>query len=518
MSEKIKAFLKKYSVFIIIVLLIAAIITVTILVTNYNAKYNYYELVQTKYTKPEDSFSNVFTTTNNGYPSSGEDVDRLTSVLPSFEQQQFLDLQYFAMFNYGMHTLNGKQTSSGTEDPKSFNPTKIDMRQWFETLKSAKVNVAILKAKDDDGFCLWQTDTTEHSIKNASYMSGSADLVREFRLFTESYNMQLGLYYSLYDKNATSYGTDAYNDYVVEQLTELTNKDVYDAVSYIFIDDIYGPNVDSSFTYDYERYINALREGPQLTMAIGFRNYVSDVVLIGDSVSDLADNIWNVVDQTNPDPRKGTREDLSQSSNLTFIAPQLSVNLRSKPYYDAYDKPKSLDSLTQLYFKSVGYNTSFMLVLQPNSSGVLDDADVKRLEEFGEIISRSKKTMVTPTKLRTVTASSSMENPDMLTLTTDSTNSFVFPESVSILEFEFSVKTSFGRIDLRENLENKTPVVEKYEIWVYNDGWKLIADRGNIGYQSVIMLKKTPKTFRARIVIKQARGVPDLRCVLFYEK
>ncbi|MDR0697056.1 MAG: alpha-L-fucosidase [Christensenellaceae bacterium] len=525
MSIKLKTFLKKYAVFIMVVLLITAIITITILVTNYNAKYNYYEIVETKYDKPEDSFSNVFATTNNGYPTTGESVESLQSAEPSYRQLEYMglddELEYFALFNFGMSTFSRDHTSTGKEDPSSFNPPKIEILKWFETLVAADVNVAVLNVKSDDGFCLWPTKTTTHSIEYSSYRGGKEDLIQSFKSAAEDNSMKVGLYYSLYDKNASTYGTDDYNDFVVAQLSEITDRDVYkgtDGLSYIFIDDTYGPNVSDSFEYDYERYIEVLRTGQQMKLAISFRNYKADVDVLGYDIDALSENIWSVVDKDNPDHNNSSRDDLANATELAYIAPQLIVNLRSKDYYDPYDKPKSLDLLKQLYFKSVGYNTSFMLVLYPNDSGDLASDDVQRLEELGEAIKRSKSASVSPTKMRVLLSDHSPEIPDMISLTTETDSNFLFPDTVSILEFEFTLKTQFGRIDIRENLTNKAPLVEAYEIWVYNDGWKLVADRGNIGNRSIVMLKNAPKTFKVRLVIKQSRGVPDLRTVIFYEK
>ena len=169
-----------------------------------------------------------FDISNNGYSFENSEVKRLISVVPSSRQLAFDELEYYNFIHYGMNTFTDVEWGDGTADPHEFNPENVDTDQWCQVLKDSGSKGIIFTAKHHDGFCLWQTEYTDYSIKNSPYMNGEGDIVKQLADSCKKYDLKFGIYLSPWDRNNPDYGTDAYNEYFVNQLTELTaNCSVY---------------------------------------------------------------------------------------------------------------------------------------------------------------------------------------------------------------------------------------------------------------------------------------------------
>lgn len=131
-------------------------------------------------------------------------------------------MEYYSFIHYGMNTYTGQEWGDGTEDPVLFNPpVTVDTDQRVLVLKGSGSKGVIFTAKHHDGFCLWPSDYTDHDIASSPYQGGNGDLYRQMAESCAKYGMKLGFYLSPWDRHEETYATDSYDDFFVNQLTEL---------------------------------------------------------------------------------------------------------------------------------------------------------------------------------------------------------------------------------------------------------------------------------------------------------
>ncbi len=148
-------------------------------------------------------------------------LQKYTSIVPNHRQLLIQDMKFYAFIHYTVNTFTGKEWGSGKEKPKIFNPKAQDTDQWARAIKNAGMKGIILTCKHHDGFCLWPTKTTEHNISNSPYKNGEGDVVKELSESCKKYGLKFGVYLSPWDRHSEYYATEKYNDFYIEQLTEL---------------------------------------------------------------------------------------------------------------------------------------------------------------------------------------------------------------------------------------------------------------------------------------------------------
>lgn len=329
-----------------------------------------------------------------------ERVAIAASVVPNEQQLKWQDRSLTAFLHFGMNTFTDREWGDGTEDPMLFAPTDLDTDQWVKTLKDAGFEMVILTAKHHDGFCLWPTKTTRHSVASSAWRDGKGDVVADLRRSCDKYDMKLGLYLSPWDRNASCYGdSPRYNDMFVEQLTELLTN--YGTVDEVWFDGACaeGPNGKRQ-EYDWLRFREVMRRlQPNAVLAITG----DDVRWVGNeggvgrvtewSVTPLMPSIFPEADSVNNalgidamSADLGSREHLAKATRLYWWPSEVDVSIRPGWFYHDTEQPKSLKQLAHIYLQSVGRNSVLLLNVPPDRSGRIAEADSIRLMELHQWI------------------------------------------------------------------------------------------------------------------------------------
>ena len=295
--------------------------------------------------------------------------------VPTPEQRAWQELGTTLFAHFGINTFTDREWGDGKEDPKLFNPAKLDARQWVRAAKAGGFKLMILTAKHHDGFCLWQSQYTEHSVKNAAWREGKGDVVREFTTACRAGGMKVGIYLSPWDRHEPSYGTEAYNRHFTNQLTELLTQ--YGKIDEVWFDGACGegPNGKKQ-VYDWPAFYRTIRAlAPQAVIAISG----PDIRWVGNE-SGLARPGESSVQKADP---------AIHGHEMTIWWPaECDVSIRPGWFYHAAQdrEVKPLAHLLDLYFKSVGRNSVLLVNVPPNRDGLFADPDVRRLEEFGNAV------------------------------------------------------------------------------------------------------------------------------------
>ncbi len=294
-----------------------------------------------------------------------------------------------AMFlHFGVNTFTDREWGDGRESPSIFDPRALDARQWASRAKAAGFRALVLTAKHHDGFCLWPTSTTTHSVASSPFRNGAGDVVREFTDACRAEGLRAGLYLSPWDRNHPSYGDSArYNDVYQAQLTELLTR--YGEISEVWFDGANGegPNGKRQ-VYDWPRvWATVRRLQPN---AVIFSDAGPDVRWCGNERGVAGDPNWSTVDPsivTYPGadgPGIVASLQHGDPAGTAWRPAEADVSIRPGWFYHPAEdaKVRSAENLLDLYCSSVGRNSKLLLNVPPNRAGLLSDADVASLNGF----------------------------------------------------------------------------------------------------------------------------------------
>lgn len=374
----------------------------------------------------------------------------------------------FALFiHFGVNTFTDREWGDGTEAETIFNPAKLDARQWARAAKAAGAKAMILTAKHHDGFCLWPTATTTHSVASSPWRDGKGDVVREFVDACRAEGLKPGLYCSPWDRNHKAYGdSPRYNDVYIAQLTELLTK--YGKISEVWFDGANGegPNGKRQ-VYDWARiWLTVRKLQPKAVM---FSDAGPDVRWIGNERGVAGETNWSTIRPESVPYIGASGDDVIKSlqeghaDGSAWRPGETDVSIRPGWFYHAAEdtRVKSVDQLVGLYFTSVGRNSKLLLNVPPTRDGLLHEVDVARLAGM--------RTALTQTFSRELT---NVKRDWKVTGTNG-----------GVLTLRFKTPQTIALIDLREAIEQG----QRVSSWALHvDGASTAVARGTtIGYRQL---------------------------------
>jgi len=307
---------------------------------------------------------------------------------PSAAQLAWQRDEIALFLHFGVNTFTDREWGDGRESPSIFAPSALDARQWARAARGAGAKAMVLTAKHHDGFCLWPTLTTPHSVASSPFRGGQGDVVLEFVDACRAEGLKAGLYLSPWDRNNPTYGDSArYNALYAEQLTELLTR--YGPIAEVWFDGANGegPNGKRQ-TYDWPRVWGIVRR--LQPSAVMFSDAGPDVRWCGNEKGIAGDPNWSTV---NPEvvtypgqDAPGITEALQHGDRDGTVWRPAEVDVSIRPgwfYHPAEDeKVRSVDNLVELYFTSVGRNGKLLLNVPPTREGLVHATDVANLASF----------------------------------------------------------------------------------------------------------------------------------------
>ena len=413
-----------------------------------------------------------------------------------------------------MNTFTRREWGTGKETPDMFRPKKVDTDQWARMLSESGSKAVIFTAKHHDGFCLFPSKYTEHCIRNSPYMNGKGDIVRQMAASCKKYGLLFGIYLSPWDRHEKTYGTEAYNDYFVNQLTELCTN--YGEISFFWFDGAKGEDA-PEFTYDFERYYKVIRS---LQPGAIISNCGPDVRWIGNEAGKCRKSEWNVVpkalfgiadiekksqhaDKSSEIPKDirstdediGSREVVKSFDELIWYPAEADVSIHRGWFYSRFPKRKKAKDLAEIYFNTVGANASLLMNVPPSRKGIIEPKDVKTLKKFKAYIDEWFKE-----KLDAVPENGSLSLND----------------GEDELIFDFDSQQKIRTIVISENLM-KSQRVEEFEVYACIGETSAKVFSGTvIGSKRIIRLKNITAE-KISIIFTKSRGCPQIKSVEFYK-
>ncbi len=443
--------------------------------------------------------------------------EKLVQIKPSSRQLAFQELEFYAFVHFTVNTFKNKEWGDGKESPSIFNPTQFDPEQWCSAIKSAGMRGLILTCKHHDGFCLWPSKFTNHSISSSPYKNGKADIVADVSHACKKFGLKFGIYLSPWDRNSKLYGQGkAYDDYFINQLTELLTN--YGPVFSVWFDGACGegPNGKKQI-YDFPRYYEVIRKlQPQACISV----CGPDVRWCGNEAGHCREAEWSVVPLRTKDTeiikeksqqddsqefrqRKisacdedlGSRTALENEKDLIWYPAEVNTSIRPGWFYHPEEDNgvRPLSELIDIYYKSVGGNATFLLNIPPTPLGLFHQNDVQRLKEIGDYLNKAFGKSIAKLDFPTY------EHHE---------NAFLYHLSFDEAEIRHVV--------LQEDI-SKSQRVESFTLEINQNGkWESFYNGKVIGYKKIIRLENPVKSGQIRIKILDCRLEPVLKSIAVY--
>jgi alpha-L-fucosidase len=315
--------------------------------------------------------------------------------LPSKPQLAWHQMEFYLFMHFGPNTFTDKEWGEGTEPEDIFNPTNLDCRQWCRIAKAAGAKGIIITAKHHDGFCLWPSKYSTHTVRESKWKNGKGDVLKELSQACKEYGLKFGVYISPWDRNHPKYGTAAYNDVFVNMMKEIFTN--YGPIWELWWDGANGegPNGKKQ-VYDWKRFERTVRSLSPNTVI--FSDIGPDIRWCGNERGIAGTTNWNFLDTAGFTRGAGAppTDTLNQGNfnGKNWIPAECDVSIRPGWFYhkEEDEKVKTPEQLFELYVKSVGRGASLLLNVPPDRRGRINENDSAALVGFKKLRNENFKT------------------------------------------------------------------------------------------------------------------------------
>ena len=465
----------------------------------------------------------------------GDFIKKAITTLPSERQLAWQQMEFYAFIHYTVNAFTDREWGLGDESPSVFNPTELDAGQWVGICKSAGMKGMILTCKHHDGFCLWPSKFTEHSIKNSLWKGGQGDLVREVSEACRKEGLKFGIYLSPWDRHEKTYGdSERYNEYFIHQLRELLTG--YGEIFCVWFDGACGEGSNGKRQiYDWDRYYRLIRNlQPSAVISV----CGPDVRWCGNEAGHCRTSEWSVVPAVLLDAERtaeksqkedsgefarhinsqeedlGSRQVIERADGLVWYPAEVNTSIRPGWFYHASEdaQVKSTDELLSIYHASVGGNANFLLNIPPDRRGLIHENDAACLCKLGCML-RSIYAKNLADNASAVASECLDADHDAQKMIETNPESYWCPrEGTEKAEIEIDMKTAktFDRIVLKEHIKAMGQRVEHFVLEIRDgDEWKEFYQGTVIGHKKICCAKKIKARY-IKLRIIQSRHCPSI--------
>jgi alpha-L-fucosidase len=448
--------------------------------------------------------------------------------VPTESQLAWHDMEYYMFAHFTVNTFTDKEWGYGDEKESVFNPSALDCRQWARVAKEAGMKGIIITAKHHDGFCLWPSKFTEHSVKNSPWKDGKGDVVKELSEACREYGLKLGIYLSPWDRNSPVYGTPAYLEYYRDQLKELLSG--YGDIFEVWFDGANGGDgyyggaremrrIDNRTYYDWPVTVGIVRQ--LQPGALIFSDAGPDIRWVGNESGMGSLTNWCLLNRDQMYPGGDFARILGEGheDGKFWVPAEVDVSIRRGWFWHPSEDTlvRSPENLMELYYSSVGRNSNLLLNVPPDRMGQLNANDVKSLIAFRELrekdfsveLARGKKATATSVRGKGYSASN-VNDGDPVTY-------WATPDDVKAasITIDLGKETKINRLVAQEYIRLGQRVTGFRVESLKGDKWETVIEGTTIGHK---IIRKFPEvtTSKIRFTITGAKACPLISNIELY--
>lgn len=451
--------------------------------------------------------------------------------IPEPKQVEWQKMETYAFVHFGLNTFNDREWGYGDSDPSTFNPTRLDCEQWVKTFVASGMKGVILTAKHHDGFCLWPTRLTEYCIRNTPYKEGRGDIVGELSAACQKYGIKFAVYLSPWDRHQANYGSPEYVDYYHRQLRELMTS--YGEIFEVWFDGANGGDgwyggaretrtIDRKNYYNYPKIYDILNELQPQTII--FSDGGPGCRWVGNEKGFAGATNWSFLRAGEVFPGYPQYRELQygHADGNQWVPAECDVSIRPGWFYhpEEDDKVKSVEQLTDLYYRSVGHNATLLLNFPVDRNGLIHPTDSANAVNFYKNI-RSQLAVNLLAGLTPIVTDERGGDYQAKAMTDGNYDTYWATNddiTVASIEFTLPAATPINRMLLQEYIPLGQRV-KSFKVEYHQDGkWYPIQsdeETTTIGYKRLLRFE-TITADRIRINIEDARACPTINNIEAY--
>ena len=450
---------------------------------------------------------------------------------PTDKQVAWQEMEFYGFLHFSINTFTDVEWGYGDKSPKLFNPTELDARQWARVAKEAGMKGLILTDKHHDGFCLWPSKYTEYSIKNSPYKNGKGDIVKELAEACREYGLKMGIYLSPWDRNHAAYGKPEYITYFRNQLTELLTN--YGDIFEVWFDGANGGDgyyggsketrrVDKKSYYDWENTRKIIKK--LQPNAIMWSDAGPDARWVGNEHGYAYQTTWSPLLRDSVYggmPNYNKKYSMGQENGTHWVPAEADVSIRPNWYYHKSEdnKVKTLEDLLDIYYKSIGQNSTLLLNFPVDRRGLIHENDEKQLKKM---VAQLKEDFATNLVANVIGEATNVRGGSETYDTKNSTDSdkntyWATDDAVTTasIVFDFGKPTEFNRFLIQEYIRLGQRV-KKFSLEAEINGkWETIQNQTTIGYKRILRFENVTAT-KIKLNIEASKGCPLISNIEVY--